>query len=157
TRKRNPDILQVIAIYSPHGRYDMEYLSNYCTIKLKDEIARVDGVGDCQQFGQQDYSMRVWLDPDKLASMNMAASDVAAALREQNRQVAAGHVGQQPSSGNRPFEFTVTTIGRLMDPEEFNDIVIRSEPDGRKVRIKDVGYAALGPKNMDTTSAVNGR
>ncbi|HEX4590208.1 MAG TPA: efflux RND transporter permease subunit, partial [Gemmataceae bacterium] len=94
TRKRNPDILQVIAVYSPHGRYDQVYLSNYCTLKLKDEIARVDGVGDCQQFGQQDYSMRVWLDPDKLASLNMTAGDVANALREQNRQVAAGHIGQ---------------------------------------------------------------
>src|SRR3984885_6656837 len=80
TRKRNPDILQVIAIYSPKGRYDQIYLSNFTTIKVKDEIARVDGVGDCQQFGQQDYSMRVWLDPDRMAGMNMSAGDVAAAL-----------------------------------------------------------------------------
>src|SRR5438874_5408715 len=78
TRKRNPDILQVIAITSPGGRYDQLYLSNYTTIKLKDELARVEGVGDCQQFGQQDYSMRIWLDPEKLASLNMNASDVAA-------------------------------------------------------------------------------
>src|SRR6266436_529996 len=89
TRKRNPDILQVIGIYSPNGRYDQLYLSNFATIKIKDEIARVEGVGDCQQFGQQDYSMRVWLDPDRLAAMNMAATDVATALREQNRQVAS--------------------------------------------------------------------
>src|SRR5207248_689169 len=82
TRKRNPDILQVIAIYSPKGRYDQLYLSNFATIKIKDELARVEGVGDCQQFGQQDYSMRIWLDPEKLASLNMNASDVAAALRE---------------------------------------------------------------------------
>src|SRR3954464_3203340 len=95
TRKRNPDILQVIAVYSPHDRYDQIYLSNFVTLKLKDEIARVDGVGDVTQFGQQDYSMRVWLDPDRLAALNMSAADVTAALREQNRQVAAGHVGQQ--------------------------------------------------------------
>jgi multidrug efflux pump len=157
TRKRNPDILQVIAIYSPKGRYDMVYLSNYCTIKVKDEIARVEGVGDCQQFGQQDYSMRIWLDPDRLAGMNLAASDVANALREQNRQVAAGHVGQQPTAANQPFEFTVTTVGRLGTPEEFNDIVIRTDADGRKVRIRDVGYATLGARNMDQTSAVDGR
>src|SRR5204862_5481228 len=87
TRKRNPDILLVIALYSPGGRYDQIYLSNYTTIKLKDEIARVEGVGDCQQFGQQDYSMRVWLDPDKLAALNLTASDVAAALRRENRQM----------------------------------------------------------------------
>src|SRR3954469_4345726 len=94
TRKRNPDILQVIAVTSPNGRYDQLYLSNFVTLKLKDEIARVEGVGDCQQFGQQDYSMRVWLDPDRLAALNLTAADVARALREQNRQVAAGHVGQ---------------------------------------------------------------
>ncbi len=157
TRKRNPDILQVVAIYSPHGRYDMVYLSNFCTIKVKDEIARVDGVGDCQQFGQQDYSIRIWLDPHRLAAMNMAASDVSAALAEQNRQVAAGHIGQQPTAAGQPFEFTVTTVGRLVTPEEFNDIVIRNDPDGRKVRIKDVGYATLGAKSLDQTSAVDGR
>src|SRR5947209_20391070 len=98
TRKRNPDILQVVAIVSPKGRYDMLYLSNFATIRVKDEIARVEGVGDCQQFGQQDYSMRIWLDPDKLATLNLNASDVTAAVREQNRQVAAGHFGQQPMS-----------------------------------------------------------
>jgi multidrug efflux pump len=152
TRKRNPDILQVIALYSPHGRYDQLYLSNYCTIKLKDEIARVDGVGDCQQFGQQDYSMRVWLDPDKLAGLNLTAGDVAAALREQNRQVAAGHVGQQPTATGQPFELTVTTVGRLTDPAEFNDIVVRSDASGRKVPIKDVGHAVLGAPNLDSTS-----
>src|ERR1019366_1227658 len=101
TRKRNPDILLVIAIFSPSGRYDQLYLSNFTTIKVKDEVARVEGVGDCQQFGQQDFSMRVWVDPDKLATLNLAASDVAKALREENRQVAAGHVG---GSTNSPQE-----------------------------------------------------
>src|SRR5437764_9291483 len=94
TRKRNPDILQVIAIFSPNGRYDQLYLSNYTTIKLKDELSRVEGVGDCQQFGQEDYCMRLWVDPDKLAVLNMTASDVANAVREHNMQVAAGHFGQ---------------------------------------------------------------
>src|SRR5438132_688704 len=132
TRKRNPDILQVIAIYSPHDRYDQLYLSNYVTIKLKDEIARVEGVGDVSQFGQQDYSMRIWIDPERLAALNLSAADVARALREQNRQVAAGHIGQQPAADGRPFEFTVTTLGRLSDPEQFNEIVIRTDADGRK-------------------------
>src|SRR5438132_4018149 len=98
TRKRNPDILMVVAIFSPHGRYDQLYLSNFTTIHVKDELARVDGVGDCQQFGQQDYSMRVWLDPERLAALNMTAYDVANALREQNLQVAAGHFGARDDS-----------------------------------------------------------
>jgi len=88
---------------------------------------------------------------------HVAANDVANALREQNRQVAAGHVGQQPTATGQPFEFTVTTVGRLVDAEEFNDIVIRTDPDGRKVRIKDVGRAALGAKSLDQTSAVDGK
>jgi multidrug efflux pump subunit AcrB len=182
TRKRNPDILQVIAVYSPSGRYDQIYLSNFTTIKIKDEISRVEGVGDCQQFGQQDFSMRVWLDPDKLATLNLAASDVADALREQNRQVAAGHVGggltSSPSAVFRPgsqaqlgnqngatdfglrtslHDFPVTTVGRLSDTEEFEDIVVYSDGAGRKVRIKDIGSVQLGARNLDTTSKVDKR
>src|SRR5438105_6946005 len=124
TRKRNPDILQVVAIYSPRGRYDQVYLSNYATIKIRDELSRVEGVGDCQQFGQQDYSMRIWVDPDRLAELNLTAGDVANALREQNRQVAAGHFGQQPTRPGQPFEFTLTTLGRLSDPSEFEDVIL---------------------------------
>src|SRR5579862_4882317 len=131
TRKRNPDILLVIAVYSKTGRYDQLYLSNFTTIKLKEEIARVEGVGDCQQFGQQDFSMRVWVDPNRLATVNMNAFDVVQALREQNRQVAVGHIGQPPmpsgdkdgKRGSTAFEFTVTTTGRLATPEQFADIV----------------------------------
>ncbi len=155
TRKRNPDILQVIAIYSPKGRYDQLYLSNFTTIRIKDEIARVEGVGDCQQFGQQDFSMRIWLDPEKMASVSLNASDVANALREQNRQVAAGHFGQQPSSASQPFEFPITTLGRLTETAEFADIIIRKETDGRTIRIRDVGTVELGARNLDTTSKVD--
>ena len=154
TRKRNPDILMVACIYSPNGRYDQLYLSNYCTIHVKDEVARVDGVGDCQQFGQQDYSMRIWLDPERLSALNLTASDVANALREQNTQMAAGHFGQQPSSGS--FEYTITVLGRLMEPEQFENIVIRND-GGRPVYIKDVGAVRLGALNMDTTSKLDGK
>src|SRR5438105_1627403 len=97
TRKRNPDILQVIAIYSPHGRYDQLYLSNYATIKVADELKRVEGVGDVNLFGQQDYSVRLWVDPELLAARGLTAADVIRAIREQNMQVAAGHFGQQPT------------------------------------------------------------
>ncbi|HZZ76931.1 MAG TPA: efflux RND transporter permease subunit [Gemmataceae bacterium] len=177
TRKRNPDILQVIAVYSPNGRYDQKYLSNFTTIMLKDEIARVEGVGDCQQFGQQDFSMRIWVDPDKLASLNMTAADVARAVREQNRQIAAGQIGgtgdwnrnaslkndgpvvhyspgvAHPKPAARTFPLTVA--GRLSEPEEFENIVIRTEGDGRRVRVKDVARVELGAKNLDTTSRVD--
>jgi multidrug efflux pump len=155
TRKRSPDILIVIGLFSPGGRYDQLYLSNYATIKLKDELARVAGVGDVVQFGQQDYSMRLWVDPERLAALNMTAADVANAIREQNRQVAAGHIGQQPTPDGVPFEFTITTLGRLTDPAEFDEIVLRTDPDGRKVRLKDVGHSELGARNLDSTSKLN--
>src|SRR5206468_2085559 len=113
TRKRNPDIMLVVGIYSPHGRYDQLYLSNFVTIHVRDELSRVEGVGDCQQFGQQDYSMRIWLDPERLSALNLSAADVSAALREQNQQIAAGHIGQQPTVSNQPYELTITTVGRL--------------------------------------------
>jgi multidrug efflux pump len=166
TRKRNPDILQVIAIYSPKGRYGQLYLSNFAAIKVADELKRVDGVGDVNIFGQQDYSMRIWLDPERLSSLNLTAGDVVSALREQNMQVAAGHFGQPPLSppskgggggGGQSFEYTITTLGRLKDPDQFNNIVLRSDGEGRQVRLKHVGYAALGARNQDSTSMVDGR
>jgi multidrug efflux pump len=157
TRKRNPDILQVIAIYSPKGRYDQLYLSNYATIKIVDELRRVDGVGDVNIFGQQDYSMRIWLDPERLAALSLTAADVATAIREQNRQVAAGHIAQQPSAAGQPFELTITTLGRLTEPAEFENIVLRAEPDGRRILLKDVGAAQLGARSLDSTSKVDGR
>ncbi len=185
TRKRNPDILQVVAIYSPKGRYDQVYLSNFTTIKVRDEISRVEGVGDCQQFGQQDYSMRIWLDPDKLASLSLSAADVANAVREQNRQMAVGHIGgalsrpteprssgseeQEPKAIVRRFsaadpvqmisahDFTITTLGRLTEAQEFEDIVVRADGKGRLVRIKDLGYVKLEARNLDSTSRLDGR
>src|SRR5438270_1158678 len=137
TRKRNPDILLVVGIYSPHGRYDQLYLSNYATIKIADELRRVEGVGDVNIFGQQDYSMRLWVDPERLAALNVTANDVVNAIREQNMQVAAGHIGQQPTSSGKPFEFTITTLGRLSEPRQFDDIIVRADPAGGKVRIRD--------------------
>jgi hydrophobe/amphiphile efflux-1 (HAE1) family protein len=157
TRKRTPDILQVVAIYSPHDRYDQLYLSNFATIKVADELKRVDGVGDVILFGQQDYSMRVWIDPERLAELGLNASDVANAVREQNMQVAAGHFGQQPLRSAQPFEFPITVVGRLSDPAQFEDIIIRTDASGRRIRIRDVGHAELGAKSLDTTSKLNGK
>lgn len=156
TRKRNPDILMVVGIYSPKKTYDQVYLSNFCTINIKDEIARVEGVGDCQQFGQQDYSMRIWIDPEKLSSLNMTAMDVVNAIREQNQQMAAGHFGQAPSASRETLELTITTVGRLRNPEEFDNIVIRTDGDGRQIRIRDIGHSTLSAKNLDSTSKLDG-
>src|SRR5438105_10933144 len=112
TKKRNPDILLVVALLSKTGRYDQLYLSSFATIKIKDELARVDGVGDVQQFGQQDYSMRIWVDPERLAALSLNVTDVANALREQNRPVAAGHLWS-----SNP-QFVIQNIGRLTDSSE---------------------------------------
>jgi multidrug efflux pump len=157
TRKRNPDILMVVGILSRRGRYDQLYLSNFATIKLRDELARVDGVGDCQQFGQQDYSMRIWVDPERLSALNLTAGDVADALREQNRQIAAGHIGQEPTAAGRPFELPITVLGRLTDAAEFEEIVLRSDSGGRQVRLKDVGHVTLGARSLDATSKLDGQ
>jgi multidrug efflux pump len=157
TRKRNPDILLVIGVYSPHGRYDQVRLTNFVTLKILDEIARVDGVGDVHQFGGQDYSMRLWLDPDRLAELNLTAADVVKAVREQNAQIAAGHFGQQPAAGGRAFEFPIAVVGRLAEPAEFEDIIVRADNEGRKVRIRDIGHVELGARSMDSTSKLDGR
>jgi len=156
TRKRNPDILLIVSIYSPNDTYDQIYLSNFATLQIADELRRVDGVGDVFLFGQQDYSMRVWVDPDRLASLNLTASDVVSAIREQNQQVAAGQVAQPPSAGRAPFEYPITTLGRLSEAEQFKNIVLRSGADGRKVYIKDIGDVGLGARNQDVTSKIDG-
>src|SRR4051794_1730088 len=113
TRKRSPDILMGIAINSPDGRYDQLYLSNFALMQIKDELARVPGVGDVFLFGQRDYSMRLWLDPGKLSTRRISASDVVAAIREQNSQVASGSIGQEPMQGRQDYQVPLSTLGRL--------------------------------------------
>jgi multidrug efflux pump len=156
TRKRNPDILLVLGIYSPTNRYDGIWLSNFVTLKLRDEIARVDGVGDTNQFGAQDYSMRLWLDPERLAALNLTAGDVANAVRQENMQVAAGHFGQEPVASRKSFQLPIRVLGRLEDPAQFENIVLRSDPEGRQVRIKDVGRVELSARSLDSTSKLDG-
>jgi multidrug efflux pump len=157
TRKRNPDILLIVSIYSPTGTKDQLYLSNFATLQVADELRRVDGVGDVFLFGQQDYSMRVWVDPDRLASLNLTAGDVVAAIREQNQQVAAGQLAQPPVTNVPPFEFPITTVGRLSEPKQFEDIVLHTTADGRRVRIRDIGTVTLGARNQDVTSKLEGQ
>jgi multidrug efflux pump len=162
-KKRSPDILLGISLYSEDnpetGRpyYDALYLSNYATINLKDAISRVQGVGDITILGQQDYSMRVWLDPDKLQSRNLTVDDVIRVLREQNVQVAAGQIGQPPVPTGQAFQYTMTTMGRLTEPEQFGDIILNTGSDGEVTHLKDVSRTALGARSQDTLSRLDGR
>ena len=125
TKKQAPDILLAIGIYSPDGRYDQLYLSNYATIQIQPVLSRLPGISDVRMFGQRDYSMRIWLDPDKLAARKMTAGDVVAALREQNLQVAAGQVGQSPTVMGQQTQITLSTLGRLTDIKEFEKVIIK--------------------------------
>ena len=135
--------------------YDQLYLSNYALMHCKEEIARVPGVGDISMFGQKDYSIRVWVDPEKLAARNMTAGDVANAIREQNIPCPTGQVGQPPIGKGQAMQYTLSTKGRLVEPEEFEDIIIKRTPSGRLTRIRDIGHVELGAKNEDQTCQVN--
>jgi len=157
TRKRSPDILMSVSILSPHDRYDQLYLSNYALTRVRDELLRLPGISDIFISGQRDYSMRIWLDPERLAERNLSAGDVVRAIREQNQQVASGKIGQQPVHPGQETEITVSTLGRLREPEQFGDIIIRSRPDGRLIRIKDVGRVLLAAKNEDVRSERDGK
>lgn len=142
--KASPDLTMVVHLTSPDKRYDMLYLSNYAILNIKDELARLGGVGDVQLFGMGDYSLRVWLDPNKTASRNLTATDVVNAIREQNRQVAAGQLGAPPSPSATSFQMSVNTQGRLVSEEEFENIVVRAGADGEITRLRDVARIELG-------------
>jgi multidrug efflux pump len=163
TKKRSPDILLGISLYSEDNPetgqpyYDSLYLSNYATIQLKDAVARVEGVGDVLILGQQDYSMRVWLDPDKLQSRNLTVGDVIRVLREQNVQVAAGQIGQPPVPKGQDFQFTLSTLGRLVEAEQFADIILKTGSDGEVTYLRDVSRTDLGARNEDTLSRLDRR
>src|SRR5437868_462331 len=163
TKKRSPDILLVINLYSDDnpetGRsyYDQLYMSNYLTIRLQDVIAGVEGVGDVLNFGQQDYSMRVWLDPDRLQARNLTVGDVIKVLREQNVQVAAGQIGQPPVPTGQDFQYTLSTLGRLTEPEQFADIILKTGSDGEVTYLRDVSRTDLGARSQDTLGRLDGR
>jgi multidrug efflux pump len=156
TRKRSPDILLLISMISPDGSRDQLYLSNYTTLFIKDEMARMDGVGDVIIFGQLDYSMRLWLEPNRLQSYGLSAGDVVAAVRAQNSQAPVGMTGQPPIGRGQQQQVTLTTLGRLDEVEQFANIVIRTTPDGRMVRVKDVGRVEVAPRTQDILSRFNG-
>jgi multidrug efflux pump len=163
TKKKSPSILLVVNFTSDEDPkthkpvFDQLGLSNFATINIRDDLARLDGVGDVAYMGQQDYSMRVWLDPEKLASRNLTAGDIVNALKEQNVQVAAGQIGQQPVPAGQDFQYTLSTLGRLVEPQEFEQIVVKAGPSGQVVRLKDVSKLELGAKNQDTRCTLDGK
>ncbi|WP_027612755.1 efflux RND transporter permease subunit [Pseudomonas sp. URIL14HWK12:I6] len=153
--KASPDLTMVVHLTSPDKRYDMLYLSNYAILNIKDELARLGGVGDVQLFGMGDYSLRVWLDPNKTASRNLTATDVVTAIREQNRQVAAGQLGAPPAPNAQSFQLSVNTQGRLVTEEEFENIIIRSGDNGEITRLKDIARVELGSSQYALRSLLN--
>src|ERR1700744_3152269 len=151
-KKQNPSFVLIVNLTSPDGSVDPVALSNYAYLQILDPLKRVPGVGDIQIFGERRYSMRIWLDPDKLAKLGITAVDVQQAVAEQNVQVAAGKIGQSPAPAGTPFEMQVNATGRLSDPEQFGDIVVRSDTSsGAVVRIKDVARVELGALQYSST------
>ena len=158
TKKKSPSILLCVNLISPDNRYDQLYLSNFATIQIKDALARVQGVGDVTMLGARDYSMRVWLDPDKLASRDLSATDALKALQEQNVQVAAGRLGQPPAPPGEAFQLTLNAQGRLIDEDQFGEIILKTDlKTGGLTRLKDVARVELGAKNYEMGSYLDGK
>src|SRR5881409_2853581 len=155
-RKKSAALLQVVTIYSPKKSYDSLYLSNYATINIIDTLARIKGVGQASLFGPLDYSLRIWLDPDRLTELNLTPGNVISAVQSQNIQAALGRVGAAPITNEQQVQITIKTKGRLTRPEEFAAIVLRANPDGSVIRIKDVARVEMSAKSQDRYSRFNG-
>ena len=155
--KQSPDLVEIVALTSPDGSRDELYLANYATLQVVDVLARVPGVGQVTVFNGQDYGMRLWLNPDRLAGLGLTAGDVADAVREQNLQAAAGQIGQPPSLPGQQFQYTVTTRGRLSTPDEFEDIILRTRSDGSLLRVRDVARVELGAQSYGSFGRVGGK
>lgn len=154
---RSTNMLMVPTLYSPQGSHSPLFMSNYALLNVIDELLRVPGVGDASLFGRQDYSMRIWLKPDKLAQFSLTPADVAAAVRDQNAQYAAGRIGAEPTPDDTAFTLAVTTSGQLVEPEEFERIILRSENDGSVLRLGDVARVELGAQDYNFASILNGQ
>ena len=155
-QKSSPDLLLGIAFYAENGEYDDLFLSNYLDLYLVDQVKRIEGVGRAIIFGERKYAMRLWLDPDALAARNLGSEDVVAALEEQNIQVGAGKIGQQPSPNEQRFEFTLRAASRLESVKEFENLVVGRGEQGNLIKLKDIGRAELGAENYDTTAKFKG-
>ncbi len=155
--KKSTALLQVVALHSPKGSYDSLFLSNYATINVIDTLARVNGVGEVHAFGPLDYSMRVWVSAEKLTALGLMPADVTAAIQGQNVQAAVGRIGAQPMAEDGQFQINLQTQGRLTDVTQFENIVVRANPDGSKVLVKDVARVELGAEQSDSVSRLNGQ
>jgi multidrug efflux pump len=155
-QKRSSSILMVMTMSSPQSRYDTVFISNYALINVIDELRRLPGVGDAQLFGASDYSMRIWLRPDKVAQYNLTPGDISLAIREQNAQFAAGRFGDEPMKTPQTFTYSVTTPQRLVDPKQFEDIIIRSDENGGALRLRDVARVELGALTYGFSAIFNG-
>lgn len=156
TRKSSPDLTMVVHLFSD-GRYDDMYIRNYAVLQVKDRLARIHGMGDVQLFGSGDYSMRVWLDPEKATALNITAGDVVRALREQNVQVAAGTLGQQPNPHPTQFQLSINAAGRLIEISEFEDVIVKTSAEGTHVRIKDIARVELGANQYALRSLLDNK
>lgn len=156
-QKRSNDILQVIALDSESGKYNTLFLSNYASLNIVDELKRVPGVGDVTIFGAQDYSMRIWLKPDRMAQLGLTTADISNAIKAQNAQNAAGKIGQEPAPSDQQLVYTVTAKGRLLTPEEFGNIVIRASGPGGVLRLRDVARIELGAYSYDQSATLDGK
>jgi multidrug efflux pump len=157
TQKQSPTLTLVVHLFSPSGKYDSLYLSNYATLKVKDELARLPGVGQVQIFGAGEYAMRVWLDPNKVASRGLTASDVVNAMREQNVQVSAGQLGAEPMPTKSDYLLSINAQGRLQNEEEFGNIILKTSDDGTVVRLRDVARIEMGSGNYALRSQLNNK
>ncbi|MCH2157323.1 MAG: efflux RND transporter permease subunit [Oleiphilaceae bacterium] len=157
TTKSSPDLTMVVHLLSPDDRYDMLYLSNFAKLKVRDELARLEGVGNAQVFGAGDYAVRIWLNPEKVAALGMTTTDVITSIREQNRQAAAGTIGAQPSVEENPFQLLIKVKGRLESIEEFEDIVLRVGNNGAITRLKDVARIELGANTYALRSLLDNK
>ncbi len=155
TRKNTPDLLMVINLFSPDQSLDKLYISNYARVQVVDRLARLNGVGEARIFAERAFSMRIWLDPERIAIRNLTAGEVVAALRQNNVQVASGILGQPPIPGSNAFQLNVETLGRLIDPRQFEDIVIRSDADGRVTRLSDIGRVELGAQDYSSNGFID--
>ena len=156
-KKQSPSILMLISLYSPNGSYDANFLINYCGINLRDQILRIPGIAQVDLFGGTDYGMRVWLRPDLMAKLGLTPADVIGAVQEQNLQAPAGRVGMRPSPPDQEFTYTVSAPGRLVNAEEFENIIIRETATGAQIRVKDVGRVELGSQDYNSFGRLNGQ
>lgn len=150
TKKLSPDILMVVNLYSPDRSYDQTYMANYAVLQLKDEMSRIEGVGDVQIFGAAEYAMRIWLSPDKISSLNLTAGEVLNSLRSQNIEIASGTLNSLPSGEQSAFEISIQTQGKLVTKEQFENVIVSTKDNGRVVYLKDVGRVELGAQNYST-------